>query len=112
MKAEGQSKAFDLINASFTGNAQLLKQFEVTQASLENNSKIVLTEKGIKPQIIMDAIPIKHKKDKQNTEKDVLKIIQQEIKKSESKPDKEFLDIKEEIENLKHKLFNKEEDEE
>lgn len=57
LKAEGEAKAFNLINESFIGNAQLLKKFEVTQASLENNSKIVLTEKGISPQIIMDAIP-------------------------------------------------------
>ena len=61
LRAEGESKAFDLINKSFTGNAQTLKQLEVTQASLERNSKIVLTEKGISPQIIMDAIPIKSK---------------------------------------------------
>jgi regulator of protease activity HflC (stomatin/prohibitin superfamily) len=59
LKAEGEAKAFDLINQSFKGNAQLLKRLEVTQASLENNSKIVLTEKGIHPSIIMDALPIK-----------------------------------------------------
>lgn len=59
LKAEGEAKAFDLINQSFKGNAQLLKELEVTQASLEKNSKIVLTEKGISPNIIMDAIPIK-----------------------------------------------------
>ena len=58
LEAEGQQQAFELINKSFTGNAQLLKSLEVTQASLENNSKIVLTEQGIKPQIIMDAIPV------------------------------------------------------
>ena len=61
LRAEGESKAFDLINKSFTGNAQKLKQLEVTQASLERNSKIVLTKEGINPQIIMDAIPIKSK---------------------------------------------------
>jgi len=59
LKAEGEAKAFDLINKSFKDNAQLLKRLEVTQASLENNAKIVLTEKGISPNIIMDAIPIK-----------------------------------------------------
>lgn len=61
LKAEGESKAFDLIEKAFKGNAQLLKKLEVTQASLQNNSKIVLTEKGISPSIIMDAIPIKSK---------------------------------------------------
>jgi len=59
LKAEGQAKAFEMINKAFVGNAQLLKRLDVTQASLENNSKIVLTEKGISPNIIMDAIPIK-----------------------------------------------------
>jgi regulator of protease activity HflC (stomatin/prohibitin superfamily) len=59
LKAEGEAKAFDLINKSFTGNAQVLKRLEVTQASLQDNAKIVLTEKGITPNLIMDAIPIK-----------------------------------------------------
>ena len=63
LNAEGQAKAFELINKSFVQNAQLLKQLEVLQASLENNTKIVLTEKGISPSIIMDAIPIKMKKE-------------------------------------------------
>ena len=59
LKAQGEAKGFDLINKSFIGNAQVLKKYEVTQASLQNNAKIVLTEKGISPQIIMDAIPVK-----------------------------------------------------
>ena len=63
LKAEGQAKAFEMVNKSFVNNAQLLKQLEVLQASLENNTKIVLTEKGISPSIIMDAMPIKMKKD-------------------------------------------------
>lgn len=57
--AEGQAKAFDLINRSFKGNAKDLKKLEITQSSLENNSKIVLTEKGISPNIILGEIPIK-----------------------------------------------------
>lgn len=60
LEAEGESKAFDLVNKSFKGNAQLLKQLEVTEASLSKNSKVVLTEKGISPKIIMDAIPVKN----------------------------------------------------
>lgn len=62
LKAEGQAKAFKLINQEFKGNAQLLKRLEVTQASLENNAKIVITEKGINPQIIMGEIPVKQVK--------------------------------------------------
>ncbi|MFA6888207.1 MAG: SPFH domain-containing protein [Candidatus Woesearchaeota archaeon] len=59
LKAEGQSQAFDLINKSFTGNAQLLKELEVTQKSLENNSKIIITKDGINPQLIIGEIPLK-----------------------------------------------------
>lgn len=57
--AEGAAKAFDLVNAHFKGNAQLLKKLEVTQISLQNNSKVVLTEKGIKPNIRLGEIPIR-----------------------------------------------------
>ena len=63
--AQGQAEAIKLVNESaqkhFKGKAEELKRLEVTQASLENNSKVVLTEKGISPQLIMDAIPIKQK---------------------------------------------------
>lgn len=58
LKAEGQAKAFDMINKSFIDNAQILKKLEVTQASLENNAKIILTDKGINPNIILGEIPI------------------------------------------------------
>jgi len=44
LEAEGKAKAFDLINKSFKGNAQLLKKLDVTENSLKNNSKIVLPE--------------------------------------------------------------------
>jgi regulator of protease activity HflC (stomatin/prohibitin superfamily) len=56
--AEGQAKAFDLINKSFKENAITLKQLEVTQASLENNSKVIITEKGINPQLIIGEVPL------------------------------------------------------
>jgi regulator of protease activity HflC (stomatin/prohibitin superfamily) len=59
LKAEGQAKAFDLINKAFTGNAQILKKLEVTQASLENNSKIILSKDGITPQLIIGELPLK-----------------------------------------------------
>lgn len=57
LEAEGKKQAFELINKSFTGNAQTLKKLEVTQASLENNSKVILTEKGITPQLIIGDLP-------------------------------------------------------
>ena len=54
--AEGQAKAFELINKSFKGNAQLLKKLDVTQNALKDNAKIILTEKGITPNLIIGDI--------------------------------------------------------
>lgn len=56
--AEGKAKAFKLVNESFKGNAQKLKQMEVTEESLKKNSKIILTEKGINPQLLIGKLPI------------------------------------------------------
>lgn len=60
--AEGKARAIELVNEAaekyFVGNAQELKRLEVTQASLETNSKVVLTEKGITPQIILGDLPV------------------------------------------------------
>ena len=61
LKAQGQAAAFELIEKSFKGRAELLRRLEVTENSLKNNTKIVLTEKGISPSIIMDAIPFRTK---------------------------------------------------
>jgi len=58
LEAEGKAHAFELINKSFVGNAQLLKQLDVTQNSLFHNSKIILTENGISPQLIIGNIPV------------------------------------------------------
>lgn len=64
--AEGKAKAIELVNEAaekyFVGNAQELKKLEVTQASLQKNSKVVLTEKGMTPQIILGDLPIAAKK--------------------------------------------------
>lgn len=50
LRAEGEAKSIENIsNAAtnyFTGNAQLLKQLEVTQASLQNNSKLVISDQS------------------------------------------------------------------
>ncbi|MEA1963103.1 MAG: SPFH domain-containing protein [Patescibacteria group bacterium] len=60
--AQGQAEAIRLVNESaekyFKGNAVELKKLEVTEKSLRNNSKVVLTEKGISPQIIIGDIPV------------------------------------------------------
>lgn len=43
-------------NKYFVKNAQKLKAYDVTQRSLENNTKVVLTEKGISPHLIIGNI--------------------------------------------------------
>ncbi len=61
--AKGEAERIKLVNEAadkyFKGNAKELKKLDVTQASLENNSKIILTEKGINPQLIIGEIPLK-----------------------------------------------------
>ena len=56
--AEATAKEIQLVNESaeryFIGNAKDLKKLEVTQASLENNSKVVLTEKGVSPTLVLN----------------------------------------------------------
>lgn len=83
LEAEGQSQAIERVAAArakeielvneaaekyFVGNAKELKRLEVTQSSLETNSKIVLTEKGISPTLVLNEsddkiIPTKTKKE-------------------------------------------------
>ena len=58
LKAEGQAQAFDLINKSFKENAQILRKLEVTENSLKNNAKIIVTEKGISPQLIIGKLDV------------------------------------------------------
>ena len=70
--ALARAKEIELVNEAaekyFIGNAKDLKKFEVTQASLEGNSKVVLTEKGMSPTLVLNEadekiIPIKENKD-------------------------------------------------
>lgn len=63
-KAEAIKKVNDAVEVSFKENSQKFKALEVTQASLVNNSKVVLTEKGISPTIVLNdsgetIIPVK-----------------------------------------------------
>jgi regulator of protease activity HflC (stomatin/prohibitin superfamily) len=50
LRAEGEAKAIETVsnaaNAYFVGNAQLLKQLEVTQASLQDNTKLVISDQS------------------------------------------------------------------
>lgn len=60
--AEGKAQAIQLVNEAaekyFQGNAQLLRQIEMTEASLRGNSKIILTEKGINPTLLLGNLPV------------------------------------------------------
>ncbi len=48
--AEGEAKAIETVSTAadkyFIGNAQLLKQLEVTQASLEENTKLIMSDQS------------------------------------------------------------------
>ncbi len=50
LRAEGEAKAIENISTAgdkfFVGNAQLLKQLEVTQASLQDNTKLVVSDQS------------------------------------------------------------------
>ena len=60
--AEGKAKAIELVNEAaeryFRGSAKELKQLEVTESSLKNNAKIIVTDKGITPQLILGDLPV------------------------------------------------------
>lgn len=60
--AEGKAAAIRLVNESaqkyFKGNAQSLKQMEMTETALKDNTKIVITEEGISPTLLLGSIPI------------------------------------------------------
>jgi regulator of protease activity HflC (stomatin/prohibitin superfamily) len=50
LRAEGEAQAIENVSKAadkfFVGNAQLLKQLEVTQASLEDNTKLVISDQS------------------------------------------------------------------
>ena len=60
--AEGRAKAIRLVNEAaqtyFKGNAQILRQLEVTETSLRDNAKIILTEEGISPTLLLGSLPV------------------------------------------------------
>ena len=75
--AQARAKEIELVNEAaekyFIGNAKDLKKFEVTQASLESNSKVVLTEKGVSPTLVLNQaeekiIPIQKRTEKTTEE--------------------------------------------
>jgi regulator of protease activity HflC (stomatin/prohibitin superfamily) len=66
--AQGKAEAIRLVNEAaekyFVGNAQTLKQMEMIETSLRNNSKIVITEHGISPTLLLGSLPMSMSTDK------------------------------------------------
>lgn len=63
--AEGKARAIELVNNAaekfFVGNAKDLKKLEVTEESLKNNAKVILTKEGISPSLILGDLPVSEK---------------------------------------------------
>jgi regulator of protease activity HflC (stomatin/prohibitin superfamily) len=60
--AEGKAEAIRLVNESaqkyFQGPAQALKQMEMTENALRENAKIVITEHGVSPTLLLGNLPV------------------------------------------------------
>ncbi|MBN1450671.1 MAG: hypothetical protein JW963_06615 [Anaerolineales bacterium] len=60
--AQGKAEAIRLVNEAaekyFVGNAQLLKQLEMVETALRDNAKIILTEHGINPTLLLGSLPV------------------------------------------------------
>jgi regulator of protease activity HflC (stomatin/prohibitin superfamily) len=60
--AQGKAEAIRLVNEAaeryFVGNAQTLKQMEMTETSLRENAKIIITEHGISPTLLLGSLPV------------------------------------------------------
>ena len=60
--AQGKAEAIRLVNEAaeryFVGNAQALKQIEMVENSLRQNAKIIITEHGISPALLLGSLPV------------------------------------------------------
>ncbi len=60
--AQGKAEAIRLVNEAaeqyFIGNAQVLKQMEMIENSLRQNAKIIITEHGISPTLLLGNLPV------------------------------------------------------
>jgi regulator of protease activity HflC (stomatin/prohibitin superfamily) len=60
--AQGKAEAIRLVNEAaqqyFRGNAQMLKQLEMTESALRDNAKIVITEHGVSPTLLLGNLPV------------------------------------------------------
>ena len=61
LKAEGEAQAIQLVNEAaekyFVGNAQKLRQLEMVEKSLKDNTKVVIAKDGINPIILIGDLP-------------------------------------------------------
>jgi regulator of protease activity HflC (stomatin/prohibitin superfamily) len=71
--AQGKAEAIRLVNEAaekyFVGNAQTLKQLEMVETSLRDNTKVVITEHGISPTLLLGNLPISSQGEKQRETK-------------------------------------------
>jgi regulator of protease activity HflC (stomatin/prohibitin superfamily) len=60
--AQAKAQAIRLVNEAaeqyFIGNAQSLKQLEMVENALRDNAKIVITEHGISPTLLLGSLPV------------------------------------------------------
>ncbi|MBN1922822.1 MAG: SPFH/Band 7/PHB domain protein [Anaerolineae bacterium] len=60
--AEGRAEAIRLVNEAaekyFQGNAQVLRQLEMTETALRDNAKVVVTQEGISPILLLGELPL------------------------------------------------------
>ena len=60
--AQGKAEAIRLVNEAaeryFVGNAQTLKRMEMIENSLRENAKIIITEHGISPTLLLGSLPV------------------------------------------------------
>ncbi len=61
LKAEGEAQAIQLVNEAaekyFIGNAQKLRQLEMVEKALKDNTKVVIAKDGINPIILIGDLP-------------------------------------------------------
>ena len=74
--AQGKAEAIRLVNEAaekyFVGNAQALKQLEMIETSLRDNAKIVITENGISPTLLLGSLPVTVSSEKNGRQASIL----------------------------------------
>lgn len=60
--AQGKAEAIRLVNEAaeryFVGNAQELKRIEMIETALRDNAKVIITEHGISPTLLLGSLPV------------------------------------------------------